>query len=311
MELLQLLEHIRSDLFTTINLLWTMLGEETILFAIVCLVYWCINKKLAYGITFSFLISGIVINALKLITAVPRPFIKYNTTPIEAALDKATGYSFPSGHTQGATSVYGFLGINSIKKGYKTGILFFLPILLVMFSRMYLGVHTIYDVLGGFIITLIICLFMSSLWNNYSLYDGHYRIILIVFTIISFGIIILGAYQNIYENTSFKNASDAFKMGSSMFGFIVGWYYESTAVGFIEKGTDLKGQFLKFTIGILLLISIKYLFKYILLFFFGEYSVIVSTIPYFLSTLFIFGIYPIVIKKFFTSPYLYKNSYIN
>ena len=58
---------------------------------------------------------------------------------------EATGYSFPSGHTQCAASLYGSIARSSKKRAVQIG--FAAIALLVGFSRMYLGVHTPKDVL--------------------------------------------------------------------------------------------------------------------------------------------------------------------
>jgi membrane-associated phospholipid phosphatase len=66
--------------------------------------------------------------------------------------------SFPSGHTTGAMAVYGFVAYSiardlpsfrlQFELAYWTGVI----ILLVGFSRMFLGVHFLSDVLGGFLV---------------------------------------------------------------------------------------------------------------------------------------------------------------
>ncbi len=59
-------------------------------------------------------------------------------------------YSFPSGHTVAATALYGFLALTLWRVGKKPwALLAALWVLLVAFSRVYLGVHYPSDVLGG------------------------------------------------------------------------------------------------------------------------------------------------------------------
>jgi undecaprenyl-diphosphatase len=71
-------------------------------------VFWCFDKKHGYFlITIGFL--GTVINQfLKVLFRIPRPWVKDpNFTIVESAKEAATGYSFPSGHTQSAVGSFG------------------------------------------------------------------------------------------------------------------------------------------------------------------------------------------------------------
>ncbi len=93
--------------------------------------------------------SGVAMEILKHVIARPRP-----PHTFQAYLE--TGYSFPSGHTTGAMALYGFLWWLAWKHmapgRTRTLVLALLPILIVAvgFSRLYLGVHYLSDVLGGF-----------------------------------------------------------------------------------------------------------------------------------------------------------------
>ena len=94
------------------------------------------------------LLNGIV----KLTACVYRPWIRSDL--IEPAGDSktaATGYSFPSGHTQYATSIYGTIFVWQKDKRKWLAALCVLLIVLTGFSRNFLGVHTPQDVLAGFL----------------------------------------------------------------------------------------------------------------------------------------------------------------
>lgn len=55
MTVLQAFEEIRNPALTWLFSLLTTFGEETIVLVVVCTLYWCINKKLAYGVGAFFL----------------------------------------------------------------------------------------------------------------------------------------------------------------------------------------------------------------------------------------------------------------
>jgi undecaprenyl-diphosphatase len=66
-----------------------------------------------------------------------------------------TTFSFPSGHTAGAMLFYGTLSAYVLSRAHSSRVrdaalaLWFLMVIVVGFSRMYLGVHYLSDVLGG------------------------------------------------------------------------------------------------------------------------------------------------------------------
>ncbi len=307
MELVRLLEEIRWDFFTDLNLIFSVLGEELVVIAILCLIYWCYNKKLGYQLAFSWLISGVIVNVSKLLIKIPRPFIADKTlNPVEGALGHATGFSFPSGHTQSATSIYGTLSIYFGKRYKLFGFLFIIPIICIAFSRMYLGVHTPYDVLAGFAVGLIVTLALNYLYTNYCLDSSHYGLILLAITIVSFAVMIFAAYEMIYVKVEIENYSDCFKVAASSLGFIFGWYIETTKIKFHEN-TYIGFQILKYICGIIGVIIIKLGLSFLCKQLPEEYIVLTFILPYFFTTFWITGIYPIFIKKFFTFSFGYRN----
>lgn len=86
----------------------TQLGGEVIFIVAAVVVFWCVSKWEGYYLmTIAF--CGTVLNQfLKLICRVPRPWVRDpNFTIVESARAEATGYSFPSGHTQNAIGLFG------------------------------------------------------------------------------------------------------------------------------------------------------------------------------------------------------------
>ncbi|MEO3946800.1 phosphatase PAP2 family protein [Gorillibacterium sp. CAU 1737] len=87
-------------------------------------------------------------------------------------LVEASGYSFPSGHAMSSAALYGMLGYLLWRKFRREGrwvyaipVITVLWILLIGWSRVYLGVHFASDVAGGYAVGcawLMLCLWMRS-----------------------------------------------------------------------------------------------------------------------------------------------------
>lgn len=144
MGFLRFLEGLRTPFFDSVFSVITHLGEETAFLAIAIIVFWCVNKREGYYILTLGLVGTVVNQALKLMCKIPRPWKDPTFTAVESAIPEATGYSFPSGHTQNVTGTLGAVARSSKKRAVR--ILMVVVIALVAFSRMYLGVHTPYDV---------------------------------------------------------------------------------------------------------------------------------------------------------------------
>ena len=139
MSFLHFLENLRTSFLDAIFLVITMLGEETVFLVIALVFVWCVNKREGFYILISGLMGTLINQALKLICKVPRPWVKEPTfKPVGDAIEEATGYSFPSGHTQNVTTTFGAIGL-SYRKRLSTVIICSAVIVLVGFSRMYLA----------------------------------------------------------------------------------------------------------------------------------------------------------------------------
>lgn len=138
--------------------LWvSQLGRGTIVVAValtVCgiLALW---RRQRYILPFLVTLGGSTATALLGKVAFQRP------RPAGVAVYREWSYSFPSGHAVIATALYGFvvylLWRRTAQWGQRLNIFFagFVLMLALGFSRLYLGVHFLSDVLGGYLLGLL------------------------------------------------------------------------------------------------------------------------------------------------------------
>lgn len=111
------------------------------------------RNKLAFSIVFLLIFNGIINETVKMIFKRNRPNI-INRLVVER------GYSYPSGHTMSATCFYSFLILLVVLSEFSIllkiffVIFFVFLIIIIGFSRIYLGVHYFSDVIGGFLLGL-------------------------------------------------------------------------------------------------------------------------------------------------------------
>ena len=148
MSFLYFLEKIRLPGLNELMLAVTTLGEETAFLVIALIVFWCVDKRKGYYIMAVGFLGTMANQFLKLLCRVPRPWVlDPDFTILEQAREAAKGYSFPSGHTQTAVGTFGCIAATTQKRWLKTVCIVLM--ILVPFSRMYVGVHTPSDVLVG------------------------------------------------------------------------------------------------------------------------------------------------------------------
>ena len=163
MQFLYFLQELRNPVFDFFFSLITHIGEETFFLAIAILFFWCINKRQGYFILMTGLIGTVINQGLKLLCKIPRPWvINGNFTIVESARAEASGYSFPSGHTQNVAGTFGAVGRFARKRWVAISCV--VIIALVSLSRMYLGVHTPYDVATSLCIAALIIFVLAPMF---------------------------------------------------------------------------------------------------------------------------------------------------
>lgn len=291
MEFLWFLEGLRTPLFDKVMQAVTYFGQELIVIAVICALYWCADKQFAYLIGFSYFSAGLCVQALKITFRIPRPWILDPAfKPVESAVAGATGYSFPSGHTQSAVSLFFPMALRLSRIWQKC--LCVLCFLLIGFSRMYLGCHTPQDVLVSMAVSILLSCLVWRLRTFLIVQTTHLRLIAVILALCSLA-------AALYSFLLFRNgtieaeyAADCFKAAGAGLGFAAGWYMERKYLDFRTDGFRLPGQFMKLFLGL----AISFLIKECASLLLGS-SVLAKMAEYFILVLWVLVIYPFLFSK--------------
>ncbi|MEE1280285.1 MAG: phosphatase PAP2 family protein [Oscillospiraceae bacterium] len=299
MEFLHFLEEIRTPFGDFIFSNITRLGEEAFFILIGLLFFWCINKREGYYLLSIGLIGTILNQFLKLIFRIPRPWVRDESfTIVESARGEATGYSFPSGHTQSSVGIFG-----GIARSNKQKYLRFLCIalcILVPFSRMYLGVHTPIDVCVSAILALALIFLLypvirKSMNNN--------KIMRILFASMTAFAVVFLIFVSVYPFPADVDVSNlehgtknAYKMLGCMLGLWLSFEVDERYTQFETKAVWW-AQILKLFIGIIPIVIVKSALKEPLYMIIPN-QYIADTIRYFLLTVVAGCLWPLTFKWF-------------
>ena len=133
--------------------IFTFMGEEQFFLILLPLIYWCLDRRTGARLTVLFLICAYTNAVAKTLAAQPRPF-EYDSRVRQ--LTAAGGGGLPSGHTQAATVIWGYLAY-TFRRPWVWALSAALLVLIPL-SRIYLGVHFPTDVLGGYVLGAVLLL---------------------------------------------------------------------------------------------------------------------------------------------------------
>ena len=255
MEFLYLLEGIRNPVLDAVFSFITEFGGETFFLGAALFLYWCEDKRQGYYLMAVGFLGTLANQFLKLYCRVPRPWVRDpNFTIVESAREGASGYSFPSGHSQ---SSVGTLGVLAQDKRNRKWLCIALCVL-VPFSRMYLGVHTPADVLVGSGMAVgFIFLLRPVVYAK----EGKYIPALFA-VMVALGLAFL-AYTELFPFPADIDAhnlesavKNSYTLIGALLGMIVAYYADKYWLHFPTDGSST-AQALKFVLGAILVLGVK------------------------------------------------------
>lgn len=281
LEILKWLEGLRTSFLNVLFESITLLGEETLIILLVVALWFAVDKKLAQQVFFvtatSLSVNGIIKNFAK----VPRPFTKGISC---VRVDTATGYSFPSGHTQGFATWSSFFAIK-VKKIWLS-VLVGVLITLVAVSRLYLGAHYPSDVIVAVVLGVSLSAFGNYLFvkvkDTKKLYLGTF--------------LIMTPFIAYFLYVADPLSADLFKTFGMIGGMVV--------VSFLDEKTEPLSyevawwkKVIRIVLGVVIAVALKEVIKRMNVFEVMQISLFIDAIRYFVVVMAVGVLCPLLFKK--------------
>lgn len=259
MKVLYALESIRVPWLDTVMAAITHLGEETVFMVAALFVFWCVSKRHGYYLL-AIGFAGTVLNQfLKLLFRIPRPWVlDSDFTIVESARAQATGYSFPSGHSQNAIGTFGGIARFTRRKWVRVAAI--VVAVLVPLSRMYLGVHTPLDVGVAAVIAVALVFTLYPLMERSDSRHGVMGAVLAVMLALAVGYLLFVSLYPFPADVDAANLAsgveNAWKLLGATVGMLVGWWLDVRFIHFDTRAVWYV-QLIKLVGGLALLLGIR------------------------------------------------------
>ena len=259
MKVLYALESIRMPWLDTVMAAITHLGEETVFMVAALFVFWCVSKRHGYYLL-AIGFAGTVLNQfLKLLFRIPRPWVlDSDFTIVESARAQATGYSFPSGHSQNAIGTFGGIARFTRRKWVRAAAI--VVAVLVPLSRMYLGVHTPLDVGVAAVIAVALVFALYPLMERSDSRHGVMGAVLAVMLALAVGYLLFVSLYPFPADVDAANLAsgveNAWKLLGATVGMLVGWWLDVRFIHFDTRAVWYV-QLIKLVGGLALLLGIR------------------------------------------------------
>ena len=303
MSFLYFLEELRNPVLDALFSVITLCGEETVFMAVGMIVFWCVSKSQGYYLLCTGFVGTVLNQFLKILCRVPRPWVKDPSfTIVESAREAASGYSFPSGHTQTSVGLFG--GLARWNRVRWLRIAAIALCVLVPLSRMYLGVHTPADVLVSVGIALLLIFVAAPLFRKAEeeskiMYTILLTLVAMVLAYTAF-VCLYPFPESVYSVENVHNLISArkngFTLSGCMFGLLLVYTLDHKYIRF-ETSAVWWAQILKTLGGLVLVILVKELLRAPLDALFGGH-LIARSVRYFLMVVVAGTLWPLTFAWF-------------
>lgn len=294
----------RLEMFDKFFLSITIFGEFWLPTLICAITYWCVDFRAGVYLFSLESVNIFLAHFFKMLACVYRPWIlDSNIHPSELAVPYAKGYSFPSGHSAMSSSILG--GVAFLKRHNKLVLISLIGlILLIGFSRMWLGVHTPQDVAGGFLIGFTLIFAINKIIDWAEKDKNRYLYLQAGINILAILALIYICYFNTYRidyigGELLVNPQKSIYVTIAVYGYalglINGCFLCRRFFPYNPKDATVKQRIIRGiigTVGIILLL--KFVLAYIIM---NTVAIKLAISMMFLVGLFVTLIYPMIFRK--------------
>lgn len=252
------------------NLLNGISYLSTVAVFVLLIIYWCFHKKTGKFALLCYGIGQTLNQSVKAVCCVQRPWILNDLIrPSEKAIKSATGYSFPSGHSESSFAAYGALVFKKFGKTPMTvGLIIMIG--LIGLSRNFLGVHTLQDVLAGFGVGLISIIAVYLLEKYQGCYNEKTISLIGFIGVIAMSVFVLEKGYSGSEEQALLMKKDAMKAYGFMAGSVIAFFLERRYVRFKTEEMNRRKYFIRLCTGAVLLLPVYVYSAQLLTPFLGE-----------------------------------------
>lgn len=295
--LIQNFRDITDGFFDSFFLAISHFGSVLIPLTFISIIYWALNRNLGEFLIVSHSLGFLCNQFLKMLFCINRPWVLSDKIkPVKDAMLMATGYSFPSGHTACAMAVWGGL-VAKFWENKKLRYILITLILLIAFSRNYLGVHTLQDVAVSIAVGFCILFIINKFFDDKNQYKVLYVGLVFAILVTVFAFVKCNCLVDTQQYFDYVKQMPSFCINLGYInGALLGLILSKRLIVFDTNNIPCFIRFLRSFVGILLLLIITIFTNSAFVEYFGQWKG--YFIHSFIIGIFITFLYPWIFSRY-------------